>query len=57
MENHTRNLPKVKPYLAIRALFTMIIPTDVTTLNNHDAASRAAFFSPLLGEDIMNQIS
>lgn len=47
-------IPKVKPYVAIRALFTMIIPTDVTTLKNHDAASMAAFLSPLLSEDIMN---
>lgn len=47
-------LPKLKPYVAIRALFTRIIPTDVTTLNNHDAASREAFRSPLLTVDMLN---
>jgi len=47
-------IPKLKPYVAIRALFTRIIPTDVTTLNNHDAASREAFLSPLLTEDMLN---
>jgi hypothetical protein len=40
--------------VAIRALFTRIIATDVTTLNNHDAASREAFLSPLLADDILN---
>lgn len=49
-----KTIPKLKPYLAIRALFTRIIATDVTTLNNHDAASREAFLSPLLAEDILN---
>lgn len=47
-----RNIPKLKPYVAIRALLTMIIPTDVTTLNIHDAASRVAFLSALPVEDI-----
>lgn len=32
----------------------MIIPTDVTTLKNHDATSRAAFLSALLADDIFN---
>ncbi|CAL0310926.1 unnamed protein product [Lupinus luteus] len=32
--------PKVKPCVARSDLFTRIIPTDVTTLNIHDAASR-----------------
>lgn len=46
--NIKQNLPKLKPYVAIRALLTIIIPTDVTTLNIHAAASTAAFFSALL---------
>lgn len=33
------SLPKLKPYVAIKALLTIIIPTDVTTLNAHDAMS------------------
>jgi len=45
-------IPKVKPYVAIRALFTRIIPTDVTTLNIHDARSSAIFLSPLVVESI-----
>ena len=40
--------PKLKPCVAIRALLTMIIPTDVTTLNIHAPASNAAFLSALL---------
>lgn len=51
---HDEAIPKLKPYVAIRALFTRIIPTDVTTLKDHDAASREAFLSPLLAEDILN---
>jgi hypothetical protein len=43
---------KLKPYRTIRALLTMIIPTDVTTLNNHEAVSSVAFLSALLAEDI-----
>lgn len=45
--------PKVKPYLAIKALLTMMIPTEVTILNNHAPASRVAFLSPLLEEVIV----
>lgn len=41
------SLPKLKPYLAIKALLTMMIPTEVTTLNNHAPASDAAFLSSL----------
>ena len=52
---HDEAIPKLKPYVAIRALFTRIIPTDVTTLNIQDAASRAAFLSPLFAEDILNK--
>lgn len=43
-----KNLPKLNPYVAIKALLTMIIPTEVTTLNIHAAASTAAFLSALL---------
>lgn len=42
----TDNVPKLKPCVAINDLLTMIIPTDVTTLNSHEAASRDAFLSP-----------
>lgn len=52
VENSIRNIPKLKPYVAIRALLTMIIPTEVTTLNIHDAASIDAFLSAFPAEDI-----
>ena len=54
-KNRDEEIPKLKPYVAIRALFTRIIPTDVTTLNIHEAASREAFLSALLGEDMLNR--
>ena len=53
MQHSLQNIPKLKPYVAIRALLTMIIPTDVTTLNIHEAASMAAFFSAFPAEDIL----
>lgn len=46
------NIPKVKPYVAIKALLTIIIPTDVTILNVHAARSRANLCSSLLVIDI-----
>ena len=49
-----QNIPKLKPYVAIKALLTMIIPTDVTTLKNHEPTSRVAFLSALLTGDIFN---
>lgn len=39
----------------MRALFTIIIPTEVTTLNIHAAASTAAFLSALLDGAISKQ--
>ena len=48
LKNVQRNLPKLKPYVAIKALLTMIIPTEVTTLNIHAAASTAALSAALL---------
>jgi len=53
-KSHDEVIPKLKPYVAIKALLTRIIPTDVTTLNSHDAASMEAFLSPLLTEDMLN---
>lgn len=38
-------IPKLNPYVAISALLTMMIPTDVVTLKLHAAKSRAAFLS------------
>ena len=52
-KENSEALPKVKPYLAIKALLTMMIPTEVTILNNHAPASRVAFLSPLLEEVIV----
>lgn len=46
--NSQEKVPNVKPYVAIKALLTIIIPTEVTTLNIHAAASTAAFLSALL---------
>lgn len=40
-------LPKLKPYVAISALLAMMIATEVTTLNIHEAISSAAFLSAL----------
>lgn len=37
--------PNVNPYVAIRALLTMMSPTDVVTLKLHDARSSAALLS------------
>lgn len=42
------NLPKLNPCMAIKALLTIISPTEVTTLNIHAATSNAAFLSALL---------
>ncbi|MFS7982874.1 hypothetical protein Hanom_Chr11g00967901 [Helianthus anomalus] len=47
-------LPKVKPCVAINALLTMMIPTEVTMLNIHAAASTAAFLSALLDGGIFS---
>lgn len=47
------SIPKVKPCVAMSALLTRIIPTDVTTLNIHDARSTAIFLSPLVVEAIL----
>jgi len=52
-ERYRNAIPKLKPYVAMRALFTRIIPTDVTILNIHDATSIAVFLSPLVAEDIL----
>lgn len=52
-EKYRNVIPKLKPYVAMRALFTRIIPTDVTILNIHDATSIAVFLSPLVAEDIL----
>lgn len=52
-----QNVPKLKPYVAIKALLTMIIPTDVTILKDHEATSRAVFRSALLTDDIFNLVS
>lgn len=41
---HT-HAPNVNPYVAIRALLTMMSPTDVVTLKLHDARSSAALLS------------
>lgn len=46
-------IPKLKPYVAINALLTIMIPTEVTTLNIHAAASTAAFLSALLVDGIL----
>lgn len=46
-------LPKLKPYVPIKALLTMMIPTEVTTLNIHEATSIAAFLSALLAAAIV----
>lgn len=46
------NVPKLKPYVAIKALLTIIIPTEVTILNAHAATSRDIFFSSLTVVDI-----
>ena len=48
-----KELPKLNPYVAINALLTRIIPTEVTTLNIHAAASSAAFLSALLAGAIL----
>jgi hypothetical protein len=52
-ENWKKNqIPKVKPWVAMRALLTIIIPTDVTMLNSHAPISSSAFLSDFLGEPI-----
>ena len=55
-EREIGNPPKLKPYLAIKALLTSIIPTDVTTLNIHEAKSRAPFLSESFAEVIFFSI-
>jgi len=55
-EREIGNPPKLKPYLAIKALLTSIIPTDVTTLNIHEAKSRAPFLSDSFAEVIFFSI-
>ena len=47
-----RDIPKLNPYVAIKALLTIMIPTEVTTLNIHAAASTVAFLSALFAGDI-----
>lgn len=47
-------LPKLNLWVAIRALLTIIIPTDVTTLNIQAAASNAAFLLALLAGSIFS---
>ena len=42
----------MKPYVAIKALLTIMIPTDVTILNVHAATSMTFLFSSLLARDI-----
>lgn len=46
--NPVKVVANVKPYVAIKALFTMMMPTEVTMLNVHAAISTAAFLSALL---------
>lgn len=48
MQEAEEKLPKLKPYVPIKALLTIITLTEVTILNSHAAASTAAFFSALL---------
>lgn len=47
-----RNIPKVNPYVAIKALLTIMIPTEVTMLNIHADASTAAFLLDLFAGGI-----
>jgi hypothetical protein len=54
-EDYKDALPKLKPCLAIKALLTMMIPTDVTTLNIHAPASSADFLSTLLPDAILSE--
>ena len=44
-DERSTGIPKLNPYVAISALLTMMIPTDVVTLKLHAAKSRAAFLS------------
>lgn len=52
LKDKCRNVPKLKPYVAIKALLTIIIPTEVTMLNAHAATSTAISFSSLTAMDI-----
>ena len=52
VKHRATDIPKVNPCLAIKALLTMMIPTDVVTLKLHAAKSRTAFLSDFFREVI-----
>ena len=47
---HSTDIPKLNPCIAIKALLTMMIPTDVVTLKLHAAKSSTAFLSDFFRE-------